>query len=127
MKTAKQTKVCKGCGGEFNREMFAKSSTSTAGNPTYTGWCKSCFVRRRSSIHKERVAKAASELGIELKCSRCGYSTCLSALDFHHCDDTTKEKGIGSMRGSSYESILREMKKCVILCKNCHVEIHSKE
>lgn len=119
------TKQCKGCGGEFEKSQFAKAGTTSAGTPTYTGWCKKCFVERRSLIHIDRVKQAAVELNVELKCSSCGYDRCLSALDFHHINPSTKEKGIGSMRGASYDSIVAEMKKCIMLCKNCHVELHA--
>lgn len=61
------------------------------------------------------------------KCCMCGYDRCISSLDFHHLDPSTKEFGLGSIRGNpkSWEKIINELKKCVCVCKNCHSEIHS--
>jgi hypothetical protein len=55
-------------------------------------------------------------------CKICGYNKCLAALEFHHRDSETKEHNIGDMitKGYSYESCLKEAKKCDLLCANCH-------
>jgi len=60
------------------------------------------------------------------KCIVCGYCRDIKALDFHHLDETTKEFGL-SDRGMtrSWEKTKKEVLKCVLLCANCHREIHS--
>jgi hypothetical protein len=60
------------------------------------------------------------------KCVVCGYSKCIWALDLHHRDETEKEFGL-SARGMtrSWEKIKQEADKCVVLCANCHREIHA--
>ena len=63
-----------------------------------------------------------------LKCEVCGYDKCSEALDFHHKDLNEKEFNIGqalNLRGR--EKILEEIKKCKILCANCHRELHYNE
>jgi hypothetical protein len=59
-------------------------------------------------------------------CQICGYSRCLVALDFHHIDESTKEFEL-SQRGltRSWEKIISEAEKCLLVCANCHREIHS--
>ncbi len=59
------------------------------------------------------------------KCVLCGYSNYIGALDFHHLDPTKKTFAL-SVKGLCYawSSILKEAKKCVLLCKNCHTEAH---
>lgn len=61
------------------------------------------------------------------KCCICGYSKCLDALEFHHLDDSKKEFGI-SKRGytRSWEKVCQELEKCILVCSNCHREIHAK-
>lgn len=61
------------------------------------------------------------------KCQVCGYDRCLIALDFHHIDETTKEFGL-SQRDltKSWVKIKAELSKCVLVCANCHREIHAK-
>jgi len=57
------------------------------------------------------------------RCNLCGYNICLWALDFHH-----KEECISRViHSSSKEKALKEAKKCIILCANCHRELHYKE
>jgi len=64
----------------------------------------------------------------KLKCDICGYNRCTEALDFHHIDLKEKEFSIGqALNRWGKEIILEEMKKCKILCANCHRELHYKE
>lgn len=62
------------------------------------------------------------------KCEVCGYNRCIEALDFHHLDPTKKEYGITNLieRPRSWsETIVPELRKCVLLCANCHREVHA--
>ena len=60
------------------------------------------------------------------KCQICGYSRCLEALEFHHLDDTGKDFGISDMGYTrSWKRIKEEIDKCLLLCSNCHREVHS--
>ena len=62
------------------------------------------------------------------KCMNCGYQKCLAALEFHHKDPKAKEFCISEAlrRGMYDESIvLAEAQKCLLLCANCHRELHS--
>lgn len=65
--------------------------------------------------------------GFGSKCNRCGYSKCLDALDFHHVDSSTKSFGLGGARGSirGWAYLVEEVEKCVLLCSNCHRELHA--
>ena len=60
------------------------------------------------------------------KCICCGYNKCNSALALHHLDPSKKEIGFGSIRANpvSWLKIVEELKKCVLICHNCHSEIH---
>lgn len=55
----------------------------------------------------------------------CGYSKCKEALDFHHVNPNEKDFNISGSHSRSWEKIELELKKCVLLCANCHREIHS--
>lgn len=59
------------------------------------------------------------------KCAICGYNKCQRALSFHHRDPDQKDFGI-SARGltRSWEKIKAEIDKCILLCANCHMEVH---
>jgi len=77
-------------------------------------------IKRRKLLRQ----KAINLLGG--KCVICGYSRDIHALDFHHIDESTKKFGL-SDRGMtrSWEKTKNEVLKCVLLCANCHREIHS--
>ena len=57
------------------------------------------------------------------KCEICGYNKCMSALHFHHKDSSQKEFGI-SGRSIKFERLKPELDKCILVCANCHSEIH---
>ena len=59
------------------------------------------------------------------KCTLCGYDRYVGAFDLHHTDGSTKEFGL-SMRGltRSWEKTKAEADKCILVCANCHREIH---
>lgn len=66
------------------------------------------------------------------KCSSCGYSKCIEALDFHHLDPSQKDGIISQMiwksgYSSGLANVIEEAKKCVLLCKNCHTDLHHEE
>jgi len=56
-------------------------------------------------------------------CQLCNYAICARAMDFHHKDPTQKDFGICGMN-KSWEEIKTELDKCILVCKNCHGEIH---
>lgn len=58
------------------------------------------------------------------KCSICGYNKNYSVLEFHHLDPLLKEFSIGNLKNGNYDKALNEAKKCVLLCSNCHKELH---
>jgi hypothetical protein len=60
------------------------------------------------------------------KCTICGYKRCVSAFDLHHADDSKKKFGL-SQRGltRSWKMIREEADKCILVCANCHREIHA--
>jgi len=78
------------------------------------------------AVDKRR--KLIRKMSVEYKggrCTICGYSKCNSALEFHHTNSSAKDFGI-SAKGytRSWEKVKTELDKCILLCANCHREIH---
>lgn len=58
------------------------------------------------------------------KCIVCDYDNCISSLDFHHVNPSSKLFNLSKYSGRSSEEIKLELQKCVVLCKNHHAELH---
>lgn len=88
--------------------------------------CKKCWVEwDKNKRHKIKQKLVDYKGG---KCSVCGYDKCLNALEFHHVDKTTKLFALNSGNfGKAYKTLVTEADKCILLCANCHREIHYDE
>lgn len=75
---------------------------------------------------KKRIRLYVDDYKLSRGCSVCGYNKCAAALDFHHEGDD-KEFDIGTGMHCSFKKLQEEMKKCMVLCRNCHSELHDKE
>lgn len=80
--------------------------------------------RRDSAVRNGRLKKRILKTEAGGKCQRCGYSRALEALEFHHLDALTKKFSIAHGNTRSLEGLRAEASKCVLLCANCHVEVH---
>jgi hypothetical protein len=55
-------------------------------------------------------------------CALCGYSKCVNALEFHHVGD---DKTIEMSSVTTMKRLNEELPKCIVVCANCHREIHA--
>lgn len=81
--------------------------------------------KHQKTILRNNMKKQAVKLLGE-KCSICGYNKCIDALEFHHKNPNEKEFKIGSGNTMSWKEYKNEVSKCMLVCSNCHKEIHSK-
>lgn len=85
--------------------------------------------RRNQVMERQRYIRDIIQ-GVKLSkgCQICGYAKSARALHFHHVSNE-KEHNIGRMvgQGRSVESIMLEISKCIVICANCHAEIHELE
>jgi DNA-binding CsgD family transcriptional regulator len=84
--------------------------------------CKKCRRERVANWRREAKKRLVQLAGG--CCVLCGYDRCMGALEFHHIDRKTKSFGL-AMRGQtkSFEKLLEEAHKCLLLCANCHAEV----
>lgn len=59
------------------------------------------------------------------ECQCCGYKQCKEELVFHHLDPSTKHFNLSSWKVVKWSTLVKELKKCILVCKRCHAEIHS--
>ena len=88
-------------------------------------------VNERSARNKKIYAKKNHTFIKRYKtmcgCSKCGYNEHFTALDFHHVDPDSKEFSIANAcRNKQLPAIKDEIRKCVVLCANCHRIEHFK-
>ena len=92
---------------------------------------KVVILKRPSNITKsEAVIRWRNRVKTKLveykggKCQCCGYNRCIRALEFHHLDPSQKDFTI-SGKSKSFEMLKKEADKCILVCSNCHKEIHA--
>jgi len=84
-------------------------------------FCWTC-TNRKNRVNKIARIKEFTGSG----CWICSYDKCWGALDFHHVDPQTKLFGLTLREIQfSWDRILPEVKKCVLVCCRCHREIHA--
>ena len=104
---------------EKNCKHHGETTFVLEGRGTYR--CKKCRVEsvtKRRRLLKEKLVHSAGG-----KCSLCGYNKFIGALEFHHKDPNEKDFGLAKAN-LSYEKAFKEIQKCILVCANCHREMH---
>ena len=87
---------------------------------------KEKIQKRDTEKRKRHKAKAIEFMGG--KCADCGFTTeYKEVFDFHHIDPKEKEFYPARIMQYAWTTIEAELKKCVMLCANCHRIRHAKE
>ena len=78
--------------------------------------------KRRGLARKLNLTKTAGG-----RCTICGYHKNLAALVFHHTDSMGKDFKLDmrSLSNRKLEPVLKEIDKCILVCANCHAELHN--
>lgn len=59
------------------------------------------------------------------KCQCCGYDKYYGALELHHLNPTEKDFAFSDKTYRAWADIEQELKKCILLCANCHREVEA--
>ena len=98
---------------------------------------KFCSKECKGKAHQYNSYLAQQERGLSRKisfvkklggqCSVCGYKKNVSALDFHHVDPSTKkfQLDLRVLSNNKLSVLEEELNKCILVCSNCHREIHN--
>jgi hypothetical protein len=108
-------------------------------------WCKECKkklhvlnatrdnnkCREWRLKNKDRIYGQLVRIMHDLKsngCAICGYDKCDACLDFHHANPDDKECNVNLATISRSDAkVVAELNKCILLCSNCHKELHDNE
>lgn len=133
-----RTAICKNCTPNIclicNKPFII---TNKQGNKTTRKFCFNCLPEETTKS-KGRYAynKLYNQYVLNLikqrygeSCTFCGYNKCYDSLDFHHNSKQEKEYTPARIIKShkNIEEIFKELDKCILICSNCHRELHYNE
>lgn len=118
----RKLKRCDSCSSEF----FLQGKGSGGSNRRF---CYTCLPRglsrnERSLRRNSLLTRMAHSHKEALGCNRCGYSKFGGALEWHH-PEGDKEHDPAEALARSWDAYLAESSKCILLCANCHREVHA--
>lgn len=131
-------KVCSRCHKEKDDEDFFIRNKEKGIKHSHCIPCKRQIDReaysedrhdRRTKIRKqstERILKNRNFVHRVRRlccCSKCGDKR-FYVLDFHHLHDKVDGIGILAAKGVTLKKLKKELRKCIVLCANCHREEH---
>jgi len=119
------SKLCAYCGGVIPHTSptsdycanTCRNKKNYADNPNP----KKLYIEKRRSRRREWLNKYKKAKG----CEWCGYNKYSEALHFDHRDQNKKHREVSAMYGCKLVNIIKEVRKCRVLCANCHAH-HSK-
>lgn len=105
---------CKQCSKEF----VARTWNQTFCNlDCWKKFYQKNFIKKKNQADEIRKKKKSCEL--------CGYRKWLPCLEWHHIEPKDKKFSINYIsKQRSPDEVDAEIAKCVVLCCNCHTEIH---
>jgi hypothetical protein len=111
-------KKCSECKKPYDLSVFGHK-----GGGYLNSRCPQCFSDYTTKRHNARKLAVIEFLGG--KCKKCRKKVHPAAFSLHHVDPKTKELGWNKLRNRSIKTLIKEVKKCVLLCANCHSMEHS--
>jgi len=111
------TKICI---GGCNKELPNTSEYFKKQGKHLSPWCRNC-TRENFRDRQNNLKKLAIKIYGHDQCHICGYNDCIASLTFHHLDPTRKD---GLIKEVSIDKLKAEISKCILVCFNCHQEIH---
>jgi hypothetical protein len=115
--------------------MIAQSNCTVCGTPLHGKQTTFCSLACKNRYHQSYSAQKSRGLARKIdlvraaggRCSICGYSRNLAALAFHHTGSQEKDFKLDmrSLSNRTLKSVLAELDKCILVCHNCHAELHN--
>lgn len=131
-------KLCSRCREVKSFDQFHKSSRISDGHQTNCKPCRKVIdsdsykksKSRQESIKARRaVIREYNKTLMRRYKTLCGCRFCdedeAVALDLHHLDPNEKDLNPSTAIGCSTSTLKREIRKCIVLCANCHRKVHA--
>lgn len=95
---------------------------SRTGKKYLRSCCRVCEGQRVTEYGQDMKERAVAYLGGACQC--CGYDRSMYSLHFHHVEPSQKGFTIAKFKSRKWDTVRIELDKCLLLCGNCHGEIH---
>jgi len=128
-------KICSKCKDEKEIDEFSKNKSRKDGHNNY---CKECMRSHSKKYYSENNEKMRKQISIGNKrridenrkkifeyksthsCVDCGEDDPI-VLQFDHLNNKKYQLSTMTNGGYSWETIMKEIKKCDVRCANCHM------
>lgn len=122
-----ERRFCQDCATNQSIESF-RIITKKGGSSGRLHTCMDCESKKksdqRSNFKQICLDYKTSQTGLT-GCEICGYNRCNQALEFHHVDPKQKDFRLSKNRTKVGVKVREELDKCMVVCANCHREIHN--
>ena len=116
--------ICIMCGNQFEITKGSKAHNRKI--------CYDCVPEDLTKLERDKIYRRLIRNKIDAEklargCDRCGYDKCPTALEWHHPNDDKLVDPANCAKSNGYKGYLlyqEEIKKCELLCANCHREEH---
>ena len=81
------------------------------------------FNKQENAVIKKWIKKIKAIKYLGGKCENC-HDTDIRHLSFHHTNSNEKEGILKDIIWGHWSLVEKEIKKCILLCHNCHAEHH---
>ena len=102
--------ICKECKKEYDKLWYKGNSRRRE------------LLNKNANIRAHFITEFIRRHKLFCGCQRCGYKKSHYSLDYHHVSD--KKYQATKMKTLSIKTVKKELRKCIVLCSNCHCEIH---
>ena len=121
-------KRCLNC-NPFKEDLILSPSERTNKNKLkckeYYNSNKEVLNKASNNYQKERrISRKAKIVRLIGGCQICGYNKNYKNIAFHHIDDDKSFGLSGNIAKYNWLEILNELKKCIVICHNCHGDVH---
>jgi hypothetical protein len=126
-----KTKTCIKCKEVKSVELFNRRRS------TWQSYCRECDNAKQRERYQENKKYYYSKCKNQRNkvrqfvdnIKKCGCKLCdekeICCLEFHHLFDKEDTISLMVAKSMSLDKIILEIKKCVVLCSNCHRKVHA--
>lgn len=132
-----EKKICGTCKQELNIIEFSLKNIKLNKRHSKCKKCQRAYGKKhyitnkrkyldRTKINTQKYKKRNEKFLLEVKkdipCKDCGKFYPHYMMDFDHLPDTEKKNNVSRLKNSSLsiKTITKEIKKCELVCSNCH-------